>query len=152
MKDKRACIFYFLMTIILLDFGNHLKNILLKYSSQISNPIFEITMVKNTGSAFSLFQNQGLILSIFGFIVVLIVALNVYKNITFNDKLALLSLTLFSSGALGNALERVNYGYVVDYIKLGFINFPVFNTFDIMICVGIFLYCICVFFEFKKEQ
>ena len=152
MKDKKACIFYFLMTIILLDFGTHLKSIFLKYPAEISNQVFSVLLVKNTGSAFSLLQNHSDILAYFGFVVIFLIALQVFKNITFDMKTSLLSLILFSAGALGNAIERVQFGHVVDYIKLNFINFPVFNAFDIMICVGIFLYCMQAFLDFKKEQ
>ena len=61
----------------------------------------------------------------------------------------LLSLTIFSAGALGNAIERLNYGYVIDYVKLNFIDFPVFNAFDIMICIGIGLYCLSILLDLK---
>ena len=150
MKDKKACIFYFLMTIILLDFGNHLRKISQHpLVENISNSFFSIVHLNNTGSAFSLFQNNAKLLAVFGFFVIFFIAFEVFKNISFNDKNELLALTLFSAGALGNVLERFQFGYVIDYIKLNFINFPVFNAFDIMICTGIFLYSICILLDFK---
>ena len=153
MKDKKACIFYFLMTIILLDFGNQIRKISYSpYLENVENPIFSIVHANNTGSAFSLFQNQSLILAIFGILVVLFVAYQIFRNVVFQDKLQLLSLTLFSAGTLGNVIERLQYKYVVDYIKLNFIDFPIFNAFDIMICIGIFLYCIYLFLDFKKVK
>ena len=78
----------------------------------------------------------------------------VYKNVSFKDKIELFSLTVFMGGTLGNLFERINNGHVVDYIKLNFIDFPVFNAFDIMICLGVFLYVVFVLFDFKslKEQ
>ena len=153
MKDKKACIFYFLMTIILLDFGNQLRNISY-YSSvnSVHNSFLSITHLNNTGSAFSMFQNQAQILAYFGIFVVLFVAFQVFKNVTFNDKNQLLALTLFSAGTLGNIIERFKFGYVVDYIKLNFINFPVFNAFDVMICLGIFVYCLYILLENKKVK
>ena len=153
MKDKKALAFYFLMTLIFLDFGNHLKRI--SYNSffeNFNNPIFSIIHLNNSGSAFSLFQNQAKILAVFGIIAVLIIFFHVFKNITFNDKHALLSLTLFSAGTIGNVIERLQFGYVIDYIKLNFIDFPVFNSYDIMICLGIILYIIFVLFENKKAE
>ena len=152
MKDKKACIFYFLMTIILLDFGNQLRKIShLTSIDSIDNPIFSIVHINNTGSAFSMFQNNAKILAIFGILVVLFIAYEVFKTISFNDKTELLALTLFSAGALGNIIERLQFGYVVDYIKLNFVNFPVFNAFDIMICVGIALYGLFIFLDFKHS-
>ncbi len=153
MKDKKACIFYFLMTIILLDFGNQLRNISY-YSSvnSVHNSFLSITHLNNTGSAFSMFQNQAQILAYFGIFVVLFVAFQVFKNVTFNDKNQLLALTLFSAGTLGNIIERFKFGYVVDYIKLNFVDFPVFNAFDVMICLGIFVYCLYILLENKKVK
>lgn len=153
MKDKKACIFYFLMVIILLDFGNQLKKI--SYNpliENINNNFLSIVHLNNTGSAFSMFQNNAKILAILGIFVILIIAFEVFKNISFKEKNELLALTLFSAGSLGNVIERFQYGYVVDYIKLNFMDFPIFNAFDIMICSGIILYCLVIFLDFKKPK
>ena len=154
MKDKKAVIFYFLMTLILLDFGNHLKNIFENpyIATKLNNNIFSIHFINNTGSAFSLFQDKTFFLALLGIIVIIFISIEIIKNTTFNDKTQLLALTLFSSGALGNAIERIRFGHVADYIKLNFINFPVFNDFDIMICTEIFLYCLYLFFDFKNNK
>lgn len=151
MKDKKAFIFYFLMSIIFLDFGNQLKiisnNPYLK--NIIDNSLFSIVHLNNSGGAFSIFQNNAKILAVFGIIVILYLTYYVIRHVTFNDKIILLSLTLFAAGTLGNLIERIRFGYVIDYIKLNFIDFPVFNAFDIMICTGISLYVLFVLF--KKE-
>ena len=153
MRDKKACIFYFLMMIILLDFGNQLRKISFSpYLQNADNPIFSIVHLNNTGSAFSMFQNNAKLLGALGIFVVLIIAIEIIKNISFKDKTELLALTLFCAGTLGNVIERFQYGYVIDFIKLNFVNFPIFNAFDIMICVGIFLYCLTIFLEFKKVK
>jgi len=155
-KDKRAFIFYFLMSIIFWDFGNQIRKI--SYNSffeNFNNPIFSIVHVNNTGSAFSLFENNTLFLILFGVFAIGVVSFYVFKNISFEDKTALMSFTLFMGGTLGNLFERIQTGYVTDYIKLNFINFPVFNAFDIMICSGVFLCAIFTLFDFntlKKEQ
>lgn len=151
-KDDKAFIFYFLMTIIFFDFGNQIKK--LSYHSffeNFNNPIFSIVHANNTGSAFSLFQNQANILAIIGIIAIFILTFYVYKFVTFKEKGTLLSITLFCAGTLGNIVERIQFGYVIDYIKLNFINFPIFNSFDVMICTGIFIYITFVLLDFKKE-
>ena len=154
MKDKKACIFYFLMNIILLDFGNQIRKISYSpYLENFNNPIFSIFHINNTGSAFGLFQNGAIFLSFIGLFAVIVLAFYVFQNIKFSDKTALLSLTLFSSGTLGNLIERIQNGYVVDYIKLNFINFPIFNCFDIMISIGLILYiCFILFSKDNKEN
>ena len=153
MKDRRAFIFYFLMSIVFLDFGNQLRKISYNaFFENFNNPIFSITHVNNTGSAFSLFENQTLLLSIFGIFAVVLVTFYIIKNITFNDKTALLSLTLFMGGTLGNLIERIQFHHVVDYIKLNFINFPIFNAFDVMICCGVILYVIYIMADCKGQN
>ena len=150
MKDKRACIFYFLMSIIFWDFGNQLRKISYNsYFDDYKNPVFSIIHVDNTGSAFGLFQDSTFLLSVLGVIAVIFISFYVFKNISFKDKIELFSLTIFMGGTLGNLYERIKFGHVVDYIKLNFISFPVFNAFDIMICIGVFLYIVFVLFDFK---
>ena len=155
MKDRRAFIFYFLMSIIFWDFGNQLRKISYdSYFDNFKNPLFSVIHVNNTGSAFGMFQNSTLMLIVVSVIAVALITIYVYKNVSFKDKIELFSLTVFMGGTLGNLFERINNGHVVDYIKLNFIDFPVFNAFDIMICLGVFLYVVFVLFDFKslKEQ
>ena len=153
LKDKKAFIFYFLMSIILLDFGNQIRKIsYIDFFQNINNPFFSIQHAHNTGSAFSIFQNHAIILAYFGIALILFFSFYIIKYVKFSDKTILLSITLFSAGVLGNAIERLQFGYVVDYIKLNFINFPIFNTFDIMICTGCALYIIFSLFFQNKEN
>ncbi len=149
---KKALIFYFLMNLILLDFGNQLRKLSFNsYFDNYSNPVFSITHTTNTGSAFGLFANNPLPLAIFGVFALIFLTYYIYKNVTFNDKLELLSITLFSAGALGNVIERIRFGYVFDYINLSFVDFPVFNSFDIMICLGVFIYFIFALIDLRKD-
>ena len=152
MKDKKAFIFYFLMSIVFLDFGNQLRKISFNpFLDNYSNSMFSIVHLNNTGSAFSLFQNHTKMLAIFGILAVILLSFYVIKEITFNDKILLLAITLFNAGTLGNLIERIQYGYVMDYIKLNFVDFPVFNAFDVMICLGVFIYAIYIMLDIKKE-
>ena len=150
-KDKKAFIFYFLMSIILADFGNGIKKLsyVPKVQEFFDNSFISIFHIYNTGGAFSILQNQTNFLIILSIATLLFIAFHVYKEAEFKDKTSLIALTLFSSGTLGNLIERVQNGQVTDYFKLNFFDFPVFNTFDIMICLGIFIYTVFVLFEFK---
>ena len=147
-KDNKAFVFYFLMSIIFYDFANQLKK--LSYKVPVDeNPFFSIMHAKNTGGAFSVLENSSFILACFGVVALILLTIYVYKNITFKDKFQLLASTLFCAGIFGNTFERFNQGYVTDYIKLNFINFPIFNSFDILICVAIFLYITFIALETK---
>ena len=152
-SKQKALIFYFLMSLILLDFGNSLRKLSYNpFFDSYSNPVFSIKHTTNTGSAFGLFADNSMLLAIFGIVVIAFITFYIYKNITFENKLELLSVTLFVSGALGNLIERLKFGYVIDYINLNFINFPIFNSFDIMICLGVFLYFVFVFLDLRKDN
>ena len=150
MRDKKAFIFYFLMSIVFWDFGNQLRKISFNsYFDNFSNPVFSVIHVNNSGSAFGLFQNHLDMLVILGIVAVLVISLYVYKNLSFKDRIELFSLTVFTGGILGNLFERIKFGHVIDYIKLNFIDFPVFNAFDIMICFGVFLYIVFLLLDLK---
>lgn len=153
MKDKKAAIFYFLMTLILLDFGSQLRKLsFFEEIDSINNPLFSICHIQNTGSAFGMFENQALFLAFLGIVVIALLSYYVLTSVQFKDRWLLLSITLFSAGTLGNIVERIRYHAVIDYIKLNFIDFPVFNSFDIMICLGIFIYFIFVLISSKKVK
>ncbi len=151
-KDTKALIFYFLMSIVLLDFGRQIKVISFNphFINLINNPVFSIEHIFNTGSAFGMFQNATLFLSVFAICVAILLFIFVYKNIKFSDKALLLSLTLLNAGTLGNLIERIKLHHVVDYIKLNFINFPIFNMFDVMICTGITIYIVFVLIDIEQ--
>ena len=65
-KDTKAVIFYFLMSLVLLDFGRQIRQISFNsYLTNYKNPIFSIEHVYNTGSAFGMFQGSVAFLSVF---------------------------------------------------------------------------------------
>ena len=67
-------------------------------------------------------------------------------------KFRLLSLVLIAAGALGNAIDRVMHGFVVDMFDFRIIHFPVFNVADIFITVGGVLFVLYVLFQHKEEK
>lgn len=120
-------------------------------------PIFDITHVHNYGAAFSFLSDAGGWQRYFftGIAVVISTLLIywMYKTPT-EQKLLLTSYALILSGALGNVWDRINYGYVVDFIHFyyGSWSFPAFNVADIAISIGAFLLILDALFEHKREQ
>ena len=115
-------------------------------SAKVLDGIFNLTYVENKGVAFGLFQNMH---NIIVPVNILIVALCVYfmiKALKNNKKLFAFSLVLIISGAIGNIIDKICYGYVVDFLEFAFINFPVFNVADICVCIGAFLAAIIILF------
>lgn len=114
--------------------------------------IFNIVYLKNTGAAFSMFSEHVNILGIVSVLFCIGVIIYVLKAKP-SHKLQCTALTLIFAGALGNAIDRIFRGYVIDFIETAFINFPVFNIADIAITIGaalLVLYVILFDRESKK--
>ncbi len=150
-KNYKSLIFYFLMNLILVDFGNQIAKLSFMLTGY-ENPLFMIVHLKNTGSAFGLFQNASDFLAILGIIAVIYIGYYIFRYISFDKKLSLIILTLFSGGTTGNMLERLINGYVNDYIKLKHIDFAVFNAFDVMISLALFIYVIFLLADFRRNK
>ena len=99
-----------------------------------SSGLFRLTYVTNSGSAFGLFPNQTLFLVLASFVGIGVL-LVFYRTNPINSTLLRLSLALQLGGALGNLVDRVRLGYVVDFLDVG--AWPVFNLADSAIVVGL---------------
>ena len=109
---------------------------------------FQLDYVKNFGAAFNLFSGSRIFLSLVSIIISLIlIYLILIKKIISN--IDLLSYSFILGGTLGNGIDRVTKGYVIDFINLKFIDFPVFNISDIAINIGL-LFTIYSFIKFNK--
>ena len=117
--------------------------------------LLDLTYVQNTGAAFSSFEGmQWLFALIFGIFTVLIVWEYFKKPMGFN-KFDRFCIAAIYGGGLGNMIDRVRFGYVVDMIETTFMEFPVFNVADIFITCGCALLLVSLIFfnkEFWKEE
>jgi signal peptidase II len=96
--------------------------------------IFTLTHVTNTGAAFGLFPQLGFLFAVIA--VVVVAAILVYhSSVPANQWIVQISLGLQLGGALGNLLDRIRYGYVIDFIHFKFC--PVFNLADNAIVAGV---------------
>jgi len=112
--------------------------------------VLSFVYVENTGAAFSILMDKTWLLSIISIVFcIFVVVYYIMKKP--KSKLLCLSGTLIFAGALGNAIDRIFYGYVIDFIKTDFIQFPVFNVADIAITVGAALLMIYVIFFDNRE-
>ena len=94
--------------------------------------------VENTGAAFSLFTGKTALLSVFTAVVLLVGFYLIFAK-KIKSKVALASVVMLMGGGLGNLIDRVFRHFVVDYIEVLFIDFPVFNLADCFVTVGEFL-------------
>ncbi|HFI0041114.1 TPA: signal peptidase II [Streptococcus suis] len=105
-----------------------------------------LAYLRNYGAAWSILQNQQLFFTIVTLAVVTALIWYYIKQIQGNIW-TLFSLSLMIAGALGNFIDRIRLGYVVDMFHLDFISFPVFNVADICLSVGVGILFICIMKE-----
>ena len=97
--------------------------------------LFKIDFVKNYGAAFNIFSGSRIFLSLISiFFSILLTYLILRKNIL--NGLNLYAYSFILGGTIGNGIDRILKGYVIDFINLNIINFPVFNIADISINIG----------------
>ncbi|MDR1354110.1 MAG: signal peptidase II [Oscillospiraceae bacterium] len=109
----------------------------------LSCGVFDIVFTKNTGAAFGMLKGHDLLLRI-GVVMLLLVVFAFVNFLWKAPRRQRVSAALVLGGGLSNFLDRVVRGYVVDYINLNFLRFPVFNLADVCVCVGCLL--LVVFF------
>lgn len=108
--------------------------------------LMSLAYLRNYGAAYSILQHQQWFFIIVTILVMLGVCYYFIKNIN-GSLLTLLSLSLIIAGGLGNFIDRLRLGYVVDMFHLDFINFPVFNVADICLTLGVGVLFICIMKE-----
>ena len=116
----------------------------------ISN-FLKICYVKNTGISFGLFSNNVITISI---ISIFIIGYMIYELLKTKNKLSIIACSLILSGSIGNLIDRVFRGYVVDFISFTLFNreMAIFNVADICITFGVLLYIVMLFKEGKNER
>ena len=109
-----------------------------------------LTYVENTGAAFSILENNTIFLIIITFISLFLIYIFLLKNKKFN-KLEIVTYSLLIGGIIGNLIDRIIHGYVIDYLEFIILNrhMPIFNFADICIVIGTFLF---LFITIKEEQ
>lgn len=105
-----------------------------------------LAYLRNYGAAWSILQNQQWFFTIVTIAAVTGLIWYYVKQIK-GSLWTLFSLALMIAGALGNFIDRIRLGYVVDMFHLDFISFPVFNVADMCLSVGVGILFICIMKE-----
>lgn len=106
-------------------------------SLPIIRNVLHMTLVHNTGIAFGFFKDQGVVFIIIPIIAIILLVFNIYYYKQNNEALShpyIIAFSLILGGAIGNLIDRMTYGYVIDFIDLRI--WPVFNIADSAITVG----------------
>ncbi|MCL2698358.1 MAG: signal peptidase II [Oscillospiraceae bacterium] len=109
--------------------------------------ILNFTYVENTGAAFSVLQGHRLFLILTTSLLVVGILIFLLTD-RLKSRLMITALTLVAAGGTGNLIDRVFYGYVVDFIDFEIINFAIFNFADICVVTGV---CLAVFATIREE-
>ena len=154
---KTYLCFILLLIYVLLDQLTKLliiKNV--PYHSFIKlNDYFSIINVENTGIAFSMFQNNNIFFIVLVSLVLIYIIFFIIKNNKEFTKLQINCFLLILSGGIGNLIDRIFRGAVVDFIDIGYkevYRWPAFNFADSCVCVGIILFVISILFSNKNKK
>ena len=112
------------------------------FSSLKLLPFLDIVFVRNTGISFGMFSEGGLVgRYFFSAFSIIVGTFLIILSILTEKKLVCLGLCLISSGAIGNAIDRIYFGGVIDFIDIFVYNFhwPAFNFADIFITIGVII-------------
>ena len=136
---KTSKISYFLVSIIFfIAFDIYFSNIMMScVETMPSNPVFDLIFIQNTGAAFSILENSKIFLISFSALAILAMIFYLIKHIQKASTFAIFWASLLIAGVFCNMYERIVYGYVRDFFKLNFIDFPVFNISDIFINISV---------------
>lgn len=141
---------------VLLDFVTKkvvAGNMTLYQSISVIPGVFNITYVKNTGASFGMMAGARWF---FVAVTVLLIAAVIYYTVKNNikDKLFLVSASFVVGGGIGNLIDRIATGAVVDFFDFCLINFAIFNVADCFVVVGVILMAIYYIKEerAKKEE
>ena len=115
--------------------------------------VLEFLYSENRGAAFSILQGKQWFFYIVTLLVLLVIYYIVYR-LPFEKKYMPLFyiLCFIFAGALGNFIDRVMYAYVVDFIYISLIKFPIFNMADIYISIATTVLIVCLLFIYKEED
>lgn len=125
-------------------------------SIPVIESFFHITYVRNKGAAFSFLSNASWRLPFFIAISIIaaVVILIAFQKLRDDQKLAHVSLAMIFSGAVGNLIDRIRLGEVIDFLDAHWYrhHWPAFNVADSLICVGVFLLAIDMILEEKRVK
>lgn len=112
-------------------------------------PYARIVHWRNSGAAFGLFQDGNMVFIVMAFLATIFIFV-FFPMIESEERVLRFAMVLQLGGALGNLIDRLQFGYVIDFLSVG--NFPVFNVADSSITIGVGVLLISILLQEFKEQ
>lgn len=145
----------FLFLIVLDQITKYLSFIHLKSKKPINliPEVLQLTYLENRGAAFGLLQNKQVFFVILTLIIAVFLII-VFYRIAESGRMPGIpaAILVLLAGAVGNFIDRVVHGYVIDFIYLKLIDFPVFNIADCYVTTAVVVLCILLLFVYKDEE
>ena len=137
-KNIQTKLYFLTLSIFIILIDQFTKNLMLNNYKMFINKnflLFRLDFVKNYGAAFNIFSGSRIFLSFISIIFSILLIYLILRKNTLNS-FDLYSYSFILGGTIGNGIDRIYKGFVVDFINLNIINFPVFNIADISINIG----------------
>lgn len=158
MKRLYAALISFFAMLLLLGADQWSKSIAAAQLKEQPNiilipDIFELSYLENTGAAFGMLKDMRFLFVIITLMVLLFLGFALYRMPVTKHFLPLrITGVLLGAGAVGNMIDRIWHGYVIDFFYFSLIDFPVFNVADCYVVVAAFLAFALLCFYYKDED
>ena len=155
LKNRRIKILLFSFLIVLIDqISKFIVLISLGFEKSINiiPSLLNFTLVKNKGAAFSLFSNSTTLLTIASILASLLLITIIFRSSKGFSYWNSIGLAYLLGGTLGNGIDRLFKGYVLDFLELVPINFPIFNVADMSINIALICFIIEIFKTKTKTE
>jgi signal peptidase II len=160
MKRKYWVLLVFCIGILLMDRWTKtlvVQKLALYQRVEVIRGFFSLTHVRNTGGAFGIFGGEKRGFGSLLFVIISLIAIGaiiyLFMKIREGEKTLALSFSLILSGAIGNLIDRLHYGEVIDFLDfhIAAYHWPAFNVADSAICIGIGLVALELLIRDKKR-
>lgn len=148
LRNKQLVFFFLILFCTFIDQFFKLvvnSNVQLNQEKILLQGILSIEKVYNTGAAFSILEYNTFVLIIVSILTLVFIILFVFRQMNKLNFFEIIALALVSGGAVGNLIDRLVFSYVIDFLQLKFISFPIFNFADIFINVGVIMLIVNLF-------
>lgn len=159
MKPKYLILAIVSVIVLILDQASKIyidRTMDLHSSITVVENFFNITYLRNRGAAFSFLADFRFRLPFFILVslIAVVVIIAVFRKLRSDQRLSAVALSLILSGAIGNLIDRVRLGEVIDFIYVHWYEhyWPAFNIADSAICVGVFLLAIDMFLADQRQK
>ena len=139
MTRLNKIIYFILSLVFFVSFDRYFSDLILNEIrfKVYCNSVIDLIFVQNTGAAFSILEDYKVFLIIFAFVAMFIISSYLLRHLEKFSTISVFWAAMLLAGIGCNMYERIVFGYVRDFFKLKFIDFPVFNISDIFINIGV---------------